>query len=128
MTLLDALLEVNKAGLGSQQPTDLAVGTVETTNPLSIRLDVSQAPLRSEVLYLTSAVIEKKLSYLGHRHTVGGSTTSEALTAPVCYENGVALPSDSSGVTINRGLAAGDKVLLLSVQRGQKYLVLSRIY
>ena len=129
MTLLDALLMVNQAGNGSQQLTDLAVGTVETISPLSIRLDVSQAALMEPVIYLTASVVEKKLSTLKHRHTYGGtSRTSYELSEVFVTENGEPLPYDEEGITLNRGLAVGDKVLLLSVQKGQKYIVLSRLF
>ena len=128
MTLLETLLEINKAGNNSLQLTDMAVGTVESVSPLSVRMDVSQAALEASVLILTEPVVEKKLSYLGHNHTVGGSATSQSLTSIVCYDNGTALPADSNGIILNRGLAVGDKVLLLSVQQGQKFIILSRLY
>ena len=147
MTLLDALLEVNRAGNGAQQLTDMSVGTVETLNPLTIRMDVSQAALQESVLYLTENVLEKKIT--GFEHTHGVNITSEsALSSPYnhthsvsgatgsapsagsvsCTVNGETLPSDASGVTINKGLSVGDKVLLLAVQSGQKFIVLSRLY
>ena len=31
-------------------------------------------------------------------------------------------------IVLNRGLAAGDKVLLLRVMRGQQFVILSRIF
>lgn len=86
---------------------------------------------------------------LAHTHTVGGSESSqgldgsyatetalvqdafqssEALQGVACVENGQALPVENGYILLNRGLAVGDKVLLLRAQHGQKYLVLSRIF
>ena len=73
----------------SQQPTDLAIGTVTAVDPLEITKDVHQQALRQEVLYLTESVVEKKIPVLehnhyavnlGHTHTCPDGTTSEALT------------------------------------------------
>lgn len=143
MTLLEVLVDVVNSVNGASQLTDMVIGTVTSVSPLEITIDVSQAAIKSEIIYLTDAVIEKKLSTLSHTHTVSGSTgaggspshshgvsltTSDALGNTVCTENGVALPYDASGITLNRGLAVGDKVLMLSVQHGQKYVVLSRLF
>lgn len=86
---------------------------------------------------------------LSHSHTAGGDTTSAALagsydTAPgleqdswdstaalaeiACIENGRPLPVENGYMILNRALATGDKVLMLRVQHGQKYVVLSRIF
>lgn len=88
------------------------------------------------------------ITTLGHTHTSGGDTTSEGLsgayqteealskdafdsdnrlTSIVCYENGVALPVLNGFIILNRALAVGDKVLLLRVQSGQKFIILSRV-
>ena len=81
-------------------------------------------------------------------HTSGGDTTGEGLsgtypteealskdafesdqqlTSIVCYENGAALPVQNGFIILNRALAVGDKVLLLRVQSGQKFIILSRV-
>lgn len=46
----------------------------------------------------------------------------------VCYEHGKALPVRDGYIILNRGLAVGDRVLMLKVSSGQRYLVLSRIF
>lgn len=89
------------------------------------------------------------VSGLGHDHTteegstgsaLGGSyQTGDGLTPDayasdqrlediVCYEDGKALPVKDGYIILNRGLAVGDKVLLLRVMRGQQFVVLSRIF
>lgn len=129
MELIEVLQKISQDAAGGMGLTDLTVGTVTGVSPLEITTQTSMQVLKSPVLYLTAAVVEKKLSPLSHSHPYGeGMATQEALEGAVCTENGQALPADSSGITLNRGLQAGDKVLLLRVQRGQRFVILSRIY
>ncbi len=55
-------------------------------------------------------------------------TSDQRLKDIVCYENGVPLPVEGDYIILNRGLAVGDKVLLLRVMRGQQFIILSRIF
>ena len=55
-------------------------------------------------------------------------TSDERLGHIVCYEDGKPLPAEDGYIVLNRGLAAGDKVLLLRVMRGQQFVILSRIF
>ncbi len=79
----------------------------------------------------------------GSRQTQAGLTgdypTAEALTPDAytsdeqlmdlcCYEDGKPLPVEDGYMILNRGLAVGDKVLLLRVRRGEQFLILSRIF
>lgn len=43
-------------------------------------------------------------------------------------ENGKELPVKDGYIILNRGLEVGDTVLMLRVLRGQKFIVLSRIF
>lgn len=169
MNLAEQLYRMMQANQQAMQPTDLAIGTVTAADPLSISINAAMEPLRREVLYLTAAVVEKKIpvlrhghtiSGLGHSHTVtglshthayedgakatgsaldgeyttssglgGGSfPASEALADIVVLEDGEPLPVEGGDIIFNRALAEGDKVLLLRVQHGQKFIVLSRIF
>ena len=113
MELIDALQQVAQSSIKASKPTDLVTGTVVSVSPLEISINTAMAPLRSQVLSLTANVVEK---------TVSGLPDS------VCVENGETLPKSGSMVTINRGLETGDRVLLLRVNNGGKYLVLSRVF
>ena len=108
MTLLDALQKINADQLKAAQLTDLAVGTVTSADPLEIVTDVHQAALKADVLILSSGVR-------------GLSTDAFAeVNGELCAVWGQYAPTGSS-------LAVGDKALMLSVQHGQKYIVLSRL-
>lgn len=54
--------------------------------------------------------------------------STSALWNVACIENGVTLPVENGYIILNRALEVGDKVLLLRVQNGQKFIVLSRIF
>lgn len=126
-TFYDALKMAALTAVASSQPCDMVIGTVTSIHPLEIKTSASAPPLRSQVLYLTSAVVEKTMTTLSHNHTVNGDTTSTELQNVVVTENGTVLPN-SGGITLNRGLTVGDKVLMMKVQSGQKFIVLSRIF
>ena len=128
MELIDAIYQMAQKTQQASQPTELCTGTVASASPLEITIDTAMAPLRAPVLYLTSAVVEKKITALKHNHIASSMQTTDALEDVVCMENGVALPKDAQYITINRALKAGDRVLLLRVQHGQKFIVLSRIF
>lgn len=77
---------------------------------VALRRPEDMAPLKACLLYLTEPVVEKKIP---------GTVA--------CIENGETLPVEDGYTILNRGLEPGDAVLLLRVERGQKYIVLSRI-
>lgn len=129
MNLAETIYLMNQRSQQAAQPADLKIGTVTSVSPLEITLSTNMAPLQAGVLLLTSAVIEKKIPVLEHDHTVPGSgSTSTALSSVACYENGTALPVENGYIILNRALAVGDKVIMLRVQSGQKFIVLSRVY
>lgn len=101
MTLLDVVQQIVKSCLDSAQLTDMAVGTVTSASPLEITIDVQQAALREEVLIVLDPV-----------------------------ESSSDFPTISGVLNCRWGsssFSVGDKVLLLSVLHGQKYLVISRL-
>lgn len=55
-------------------------------------------------------------------------TSDRRLERVVCYEDGRPLPVENGYIILNRGLAVGDRVLLLRVMRGQQFIILSRIF
>ena len=158
MELKDVLYQMMQENAAAGQPTDLRVGTVTSEEPLEITINPAMAPLRRRQLYLTEPVVEKKIpvlthkhyiSTLTHTHTAPGGATGPALEGSylgedslvsegfnailqdqdiVCWENGKELPIEDGFIILNRKLEQGDKVLLLRVQSGQKFIVLSRIF
>lgn len=147
MELVDSIMEIAKKVYGSIGITDYVSGTVTAIDPLEITLVNTMIPLPAEVLELTESVVEKYLiidphyhtiNVLGHDHTYSEGTTGTALAGAydtltkiwtgTVYEHGIALPTELGKLTFNRGLEVGDKVILLRVLDGQKFLVLSRVF
>lgn len=64
----------------------------------------------------------------GEALTPDGYLSDEQLKDIVCYEDGKPLPVENGFIILNRGLAVGDKVLLLRVMRGQQFVILSRVF
>ena len=99
-----------------------------------------------------SRALQHEIKILLHKHATPSGPSEDAFTAPpyftewsalpdefdakvqaenfVGWENGAALPlsKDKKYIILNPALKAGDKVLLLRVQSGQKFIVLSRVY
>ena len=97
MTLLDVIQEAIRQNIAAAQLTDMVTGTVVSVDPLEIQTDTTQASLKQEVLVLTESVF-------------GVSAVQSGNVLDI---------SDS-------GLSLGDKVILLRVQHGQRFIVLSR--
>lgn len=72
MTLSEVLFYMMQQNQTATQPTDIVIGTVTGISPLEITINTAMATLRKEVLYLTQAVVEKKIPVLTHSHTTGG--------------------------------------------------------
>ena len=155
MNLASVLHQMMQDSMSAAQLTDLKVGTVAAVDPLEITINAAMAPLQAGVLYLTAAVVERKIPILTHFHEIpagtlshnhsgevgqdlssvyqtGSSLVSQGASGTqeeniVCYENGQPLPVEDGYIILNRGLQVGDKVLLLRVQQGQRFVVLSRV-
>lgn len=85
--------------VSAMKPADMATGTVVCAAPLSVRISASMPPLPAAALVLTDTVRER--------------------TVPVQGGDGT--------VTVREGLRAGDKVLMLRVQGGNRYIILSKL-
>ena len=98
--LLGVLQQIMQENQQAMKPTELAFGTVVSVGPLSILVDNTAEPKPEAGLILTDYVVARSAKVQGGS---GGT------------------------VVINPGLAAGDRVVMLRVQRGQRYIVLSKV-
>ena len=92
-----------------------------------------------------------QISSLSHSHSYSGGNTGSALGGSyptetalgqdtytsdarllesqiICQEHGQPLPVENGYIILNRGLAVGDQVVMLRVQGGQRYIILSRVF
>ncbi len=97
--LIEVLNYISQENQKAQKPTDIAYGTVDSTSPLAIKINETSPPIPAAALELTSSVVAKTVTVQGGE---GGT------------------------VVINEGLAVGDKVIMLRVAKGQRYIVLSK--
>ena len=98
--LLGVLQQIMQENQQAMKPTELAFGTIVSVGPLSILVDNTTEPKPEPELILTDSVVARSAKIQGGS---GGT------------------------VVINPGLAAGDRVVMLRVQRGQQYIVLSKV-
>lgn len=101
--LIEVLQAINQETVKGLKLTDLAFGTVASMSPFTVTLDSTMQPLPENALIRTVGVMPK--SYKG--------TDSDG---------------NSFTVVINEGLAVGDKVVMLRVSKGQRFIVLSKVY
>ncbi|NBI73357.1 DUF2577 domain-containing protein [Clostridiaceae bacterium] len=79
--------------------TDKATGTVESASPLKIKVDTTMQSIPEAGLILTDTVKERTVNVQG----------------------------GSGSVAVREGLKPGDRVLMLRVQNGNQYIILSKI-
>ena len=126
MELLEVMEEIALRAQAASQPAQLQVGTVTGAEPLEITVHPQMAPLKGEVLLLTGAVTELRLTGLAHTHPGGeGSAAPGQVTV---WEGGVPRTQPGDEVVLIPALSVGDRVLLLREQGGQRFVVLSRLY
>lgn len=98
--LIGVIQQIVQNVIQAMNLTDKATGTVLSIDPLSVQVDMNMPPLPDAAILLTDAVKER--------------------VAPVQGGEG-------GTVMVSEDLKPGDKVLMLRVQRGQQYIILSRI-
>lgn len=123
--LLETLQKITDTQMTGYGLSDYRLGLVTSVKPLKIKIS-DQIILDEEKgqIILTEQVLKKQLD-LTHVHQVLGSTeVMNAHQHPIDFDSQKEL---TTKITITEGLEVGDGVLLLSVSRGQMYLVLSKV-
>lgn len=100
----------------SSSPCDIMFGTVESVNPLSVRLS-QKFILSEEFLVLTNAVRD-------HSVDINVSWKSDPFTCEVNHRHCI---KGRKKITIYNGLTVGEQVILLRVQGGQNYVIIDRV-
>ena len=98
--LIDVLNMIAQDNAKANKPADIAYGTVSSISPLTVKLDDTMLPIPDVPLVLTENLKSRSAKVQG-----GGGGT----------------------VVINEGLAVGDKVVMLRVSRGNRYIILSKV-
>lgn len=98
--LVGVIQQIVQNTIAAMKLTDMSVGTVVSVSPLTIQTDTNMQPLPEAAIMLTDTVREKIVPVQGGE---GGT------------------------VTVTEGLKPGERVLMLRVKNGNKYIVLSKI-
>lgn len=130
MELKDVIQMMVKETMKAYQPAEMQIGTVTAVDPLEITVDTTMQVLKQSVLYLSETVVEKKTPILQHNHVYPEGVTQDALLEPdiICDEHGTGLGTEGGYIIFNKALGVGDKVLLMRVQNGQKFVIISRTF
>lgn len=97
--LVGVIQQIVQNTIEAMKMADKATGIVESVSPLRVKIDSSIQSVPSAALLLTDTVRERVVPVQGGQGTV----------------------------TVREGLKEGDRVLMLKVQNGQQYIILSRI-
>ena len=123
---IKAMRSVVNSQLSSYGLTEYRIGEVTKESPLEIKIS-DRITLTESNLILTEQVLQKQLD-LTHVHQVSGNTKSAG--GPAVHTHTIDFDSQKSLttlITITEGLKVGDFVHLLSVMKGQKFIVLSKV-
>lgn len=121
--LVKAMRSLVASQINSYGLTEYRIGEVVKESPLEIKIS-DRITLNESKLILTEQVLSKQID-LTHVHQVLGNTkTTDAHTHAIDFDNQKSL---TTLITINEGLKVGDFVHLLSVMKGQKFIVLSKV-
>lgn len=99
------------------KPVAITYGTVISVTPLEINVE-QRMNIKGDMILLTSNVIDSEVE------VEINDMTEEALTSPYNHKHEY---KGTKKHIHKKGLKVGEKVLLLRVQGGQKYIVLDRL-
>lgn len=94
----------------SRTPTDALFGTVINVSPLTIEIDGNTEYYPSSVFIVPESLTDREID-------VEYNGTNTAIPEGLNF---------TGKMTIKNGLKAGDHVILMQVQQGQKFLILDR--
>lgn len=134
--LLQTIKQAAKEAVDADNPCGVLFGTVTSNNPLQINIE-QKMTLSKEFLILTKNVVdynvdvsinwttnEKSLN-ANHNHSASDGVSVEQKNIDLTHSHVI---NGRKQLTIHNSLKNGDKVILIQVQGGQKYVVLDKIY
>lgn len=114
MDLIEVINHVIQTNIDAQGLTDLVVGTVATSNPLTIKVSAELPALPQSVLYLCDSVKSR-------------AENVKATSLLASLITGLNEGDIIGTVDVNSGLSVNDKVIMIKAMKGQAYIVLSKI-
>ena len=121
--LVQVMRELVAQTNSASKPADYLIGVVESTSPLTIRIDQRET-ITEEFLILTDLVRDYSVD-ITVSHTTenrgGGGGYAE-------YESHNHDYKGRKKIIVHNGLSVGESVVLIQQAGGQEYIVLSRIF
>jgi len=108
--MLNAIRQAALTAMETAAPVAVMLGTVTKIDPLEVNID-QRFTIDADFLLVPESLTKLELN-LSHTHSAAGGSTGAGLTEPV---------------VIRPGLQAGDRVALLRVQGGQKFIILDKV-
>lgn len=118
-----AIQYVTKKQMEGASLCNYSIGTVVSSDPLEIKIN-DRITLPSSMILLSETVIEKKLD-ITHEHHISANTQTSDL-----HTHGIDVNTEKStdtAIVIQEGLSDGDKVIMISVESGQCFIVISKL-
>lgn len=150
--LLKIIKQAAINAVNASKPVNIVFGTVISTSPLQIQIEQKLTLGKEQLVvakHLTNYPVtmnvymdtdNKTVSFdfshshnvknlettevENHKHKVSGSTDEKTLSGSKSHKHNI---SGDFNVIIKNGLMVGEKVILVRMQEGQKYIVLDRI-
>lgn len=115
MSMIQIIKQAAIEAVEQSSPMTIAYGTVTKATPLGINVE-QRMDISGEMILLTSNVIDQEVEIEVN------DKTEEGGTGPHIHEY-----KGTKKHIHKKGLKVGEKVLLLRIQGGQKYIVLDRL-
>jgi sortase (surface protein transpeptidase) len=121
--LVEVIKRIVAETVEASKPATITYGEVMKVNPLEIRIE-QKLTLPEEFFVLTKAVTDHYIDMtVSHVTENRGGGSGDAAFASHNHDY-----SGRKRFLIHNGLKVGEKVILLRVQGGQKYIVLDRVF
>lgn len=122
MNLVEIIKQIAKETVEAGKPAAITYGEVTKINPLEIRIE-QKLTLPAEFFALTKAVTDHYVD-MTVNHVTGNRSGGSGDAAFAGHNHDYA---GKKKFLVHNGLLVGEKVILLRVQGGQRYIVLDRI-
>lgn len=126
MNMIEIMKQAAADAIQQGKPVNVLFGTVQSVSPLRITID-QKLPLEAGDLILTSLVKDRQtrisFNHPGIKNIVKNYSMDDIPGTD--YKLAFQQPVQNE-VTLHDGLKMGERVILLRVQGGQKYIVLDR--
>lgn len=113
-SLLEVIKTAGMDAVGASNPVSVLFGEVLSSDPLSVKVD-QRFTLTADFLLVPASLVRLEID-LKHRHSYTDDGSSRSTSAAL-----------EEKIVINPGLKTGDKILLLRVQGGQRFVIIDRV-